>query len=129
MKKAKRKEKDEKNFYPFSRRRNKVSFLVRNENDFLRSLTVAEKLHFVSQILSQRFNIIPRDSGSKIQCIFSKIDGREGTEEKNGARTTVDISLKYHFSRKKIFPYKLLKLLFKILVSPIFDSNFSASIP
>lgn len=50
MKKAKRKEKDEKNFYPFSRRRNKVSFLVRNENDFLRSLTVAEKLHFVNSV-------------------------------------------------------------------------------
>lgn len=66
------------------------------------------------------------DSGSKIQCIYSKIDRREGTQEKNGARATADISLKYHFSRKNLSSQT--PLLFKILVLSIFDSNLSISV-
>ena len=51
MKKGKKKKKERRRgfFYSFSRGRNKVLSSSR-ENDFLQSLTVAEKLHFVNSV-------------------------------------------------------------------------------
>lgn len=49
VKKKKKKKGEEDFFYSFSRGRNKVLSSSR-ENDFLQSLTIAEKLHFVNSV-------------------------------------------------------------------------------